>query len=73
MATLYGLASANLLLFPLAARLRERHCILMKQREALADALVALAAHESPSTIAAHLASKAASNVQEFDLRKVNA
>lgn len=72
-ATLYGLGSANLLLFPLAARLRERHGKWMKQREALADALVALSAHESPSTVAAHLASRAGSSVQDFDFRKMDA
>ena len=51
-ATLYGVGLANLLLFPLGARLRERHGRHMRRREALADALVALAAHESPAIIA---------------------
>ena len=51
-ATIYGVGVANLLLFPLAARLRERHDRLMKRRSALLDALVALAAHEGPGVIA---------------------
>lgn len=50
-ATIYGIGSANLIFFPLAARLREHHAAHMKQREALADALVALAAKESPVSI----------------------
>ncbi|MEJ7713940.1 MAG: hypothetical protein WKF84_29865 [Pyrinomonadaceae bacterium] len=35
-ATLYGVGVANLLLFPIASRLRERHEVSMKRREALA-------------------------------------
>lgn len=58
-ATIYGVGAANLIFFPLAARLRERHRLRMKQREALVEALVALAAHESPATIAARLAAQA--------------
>lgn len=50
-ATIYGVGLANLLLFPLAARLRERHNNSMRQREAVAEALIALAAHETPSVI----------------------
>ncbi|HEX4949603.1 MAG TPA: MotA/TolQ/ExbB proton channel family protein [Blastocatellia bacterium] len=50
-ATIYGVGIANLILFPLAARLRERHNNHMRQREAIAEALVALAAHETPSAI----------------------
>jgi chemotaxis protein MotA len=57
-ATLYGLGVSNLILFPLASRLRERHQARMKQREILADALVALSAHESPVRIAARLAGR---------------
>ncbi|HYJ46773.1 MAG TPA: MotA/TolQ/ExbB proton channel family protein [Pyrinomonadaceae bacterium] len=53
-ATIYGVGVANLLFFPLAARLRERHELRMREREALADALVALAAHESPVVISRH-------------------
>jgi len=50
-ATIYGIAFANLLFFPLGARLREQHDLRMRRREALADALVAISAHESPSNI----------------------
>lgn len=50
-ATIYGVGVANLILFPLAARLRERHQNHMRQREAIAEALIALAAHETPSVI----------------------
>ncbi len=50
-ATIYGVGVANLILFPLAARLRERHNNFMRQREAIAEALIALAAHETPSAI----------------------
>ncbi len=55
-ATLYGVGIANLLLFPIASRLRERHEARMKRREALAHSLTALAAHESPSAIASQFA-----------------
>jgi chemotaxis protein MotA len=51
-ATIYGVGVANLLLFPLAARLRERHEAQMRHRAALVDGLVALAAHEGPGAIA---------------------
>lgn len=50
-ATIYGVGVANLILFPLAARLRERHSHYMRQREAIAEALIALAANETPSVI----------------------
>ncbi len=50
-ATIYGVGVANLILFPLAARLREQHSNHMRQREAIAEALIALAAHETPSAI----------------------
>jgi chemotaxis protein MotA len=50
-ATIYGVGVANLILFPLAARMRERHNNFMRQREAIAEALIALAAHETPSAI----------------------
>jgi chemotaxis protein MotA len=59
-ATIYGVGAANLIFFPLAARLRERHRLRMKQRETLAEALTGLAAHESPMLIAARLAEQAA-------------
>lgn len=54
-ATVYGVGAANLILFPLAARLRERHLAHMKRRETLADALVALAANELPSALTRRL------------------
>ncbi|MDX6384892.1 MAG: chemotaxis protein MotA [Blastocatellia bacterium] len=50
-ATIYGIGFANLLFFPLASRLREQHESRMLRREALADALVAVSAHESPANI----------------------
>jgi chemotaxis protein MotA len=50
-ATIYGIGLANLLFFPLASRLRERHESQMRRREALADALVAISANESPAYI----------------------
>src|SRR5262249_14128950 len=46
-ATIYGVGAANLVFFPLASRLQDRRRIKMKQREMLAEALVALASHES--------------------------
>ncbi|MDX2030120.1 MAG: MotA/TolQ/ExbB proton channel family protein [Blastocatellia bacterium] len=55
-ATIYGVGAANLLFFPLAARLRERHRLRLKRRGLLVEALVALAARESPGVIAARLA-----------------
>jgi chemotaxis protein MotA len=57
-ATIYGIGFANLVLFPLASRLRERHEAQMRQREALAEALVALAAHESPGAISHRFAAR---------------
>ncbi len=51
-ATIYGVGLANLFLFPLAARLRERHSNRMRKREALAEALIALTSHQSPTAIA---------------------
>jgi chemotaxis protein MotA len=56
-ATIYGVGAANLVFFPIASRLRDRHRSRMRHREMLAEALVALAAHESPHTIAASFAS----------------
>jgi len=50
-ATIYGIALANLLFFPLGSRLREQHEMRMRRREALAEALVALSAHETPANI----------------------
>jgi chemotaxis protein MotA len=54
-ATIYGVGIANLILFPLASRLKERHMAHMKRREAIADALIALSKFESPSAIAGHI------------------
>lgn len=54
-ATIYGIATANLILFPLASRLRERHRRQMKRRETLVEALIAIAAHQSPGSIAANM------------------
>ncbi|HET6976330.1 MAG TPA: MotA/TolQ/ExbB proton channel family protein [Pyrinomonadaceae bacterium] len=50
-ATIYGVGIANLLFFPLAAKLRERHESMMRRREMLADALVAVSAQKSPGEI----------------------
>jgi chemotaxis protein MotA len=50
-ATVYGVALANLLFFPLASRLREQHDARMRRREMLASALVAISANESPTSI----------------------
>lgn len=50
-ATIYGIGFANLLLFPLAARLRSRHEMRMKRREEIADVILALAAKENPRAI----------------------
>ncbi len=50
-ATIYGVGVANLAFFPLAARLKYRHEEHMKRREILAEALVALAAKETPAAI----------------------
>lgn len=68
-ATLYGVGVANLFFFPVASRLRERHEYRMKQREALANALTALAAHESPSTIVSLFASHASPADQDMAAR----
>lgn len=54
-ATVYGVGAANLILFPLAARLRERHREQMRRRETLAELLVALAANELPSSLTLRL------------------
>jgi chemotaxis protein MotA len=67
-ATIYGVGVANLILFPLAARMRERHNNYMRQREAIAEALIALAAHETPSVITRKFAAD-----MELTLRKEKA
>lgn len=51
-ATIYGIALANLFLFPLASRMSERHDMVMSRRQEIADAIIALAAHESPLSMA---------------------
>ncbi len=58
-ATIYGIGLANILFFPLASRLRERHEARMKRREEIADVILALAAKETPHAI-----------VNKFNLRK---
>lgn len=50
-ATIYGIGGANLLLFPLAARLRERHEAAMKRRDEIAEVILALSEKESAMTI----------------------
>lgn len=51
-ATLYGIGAANLLFFPLAARLRAAHESRMRHREEVASVILALAAWETPTAIA---------------------
>jgi chemotaxis protein MotA len=70
-ATIYGVGAANLIFFPLASRLREQHRARMKQREVLAEALVALAAQESPSAIAMRLTGHLGSD-RGLDRKQVN-
>ncbi|HQU86760.1 MAG TPA: MotA/TolQ/ExbB proton channel family protein [Pyrinomonadaceae bacterium] len=50
-ATIYGIGSANLLLFPLAARLRARHELRMKRRDEIAEVILALAEQETSTAI----------------------
>lgn len=50
-ATVYGIGLANLLFFPLAARLRARHEARIKRREEIATVIIALAARETPRAI----------------------
>jgi chemotaxis protein MotA len=50
-ATIYGLSLANLIFFPLAARLRERHESKMKRREELASVILSLVSRETPQAI----------------------
>ena len=51
-ATVYGIGLANLLFFPLAARLRARHDAAIRRREEIAAVIMALAAKEAPRQIA---------------------
>ncbi|MFM9904736.1 MAG: motility protein A [Pyrinomonadaceae bacterium] len=50
-ATIYGLSLANLLFFPLAARLRERHDAFMKRREETVSVILSLVSNETPQAI----------------------
>lgn len=50
-ATVYGIALANLLFFPLAARLRARHEAGIKRREELITVILSLSSKESPRAI----------------------
>jgi chemotaxis protein MotA len=50
-ATIYGLSLANLIFFPLAARLRERHESRMARREELMSVILSLVSNETPQAI----------------------
>lgn len=50
-ATIYGIGLANLIFFPLAARLRARHEARMKRREELVSVILAIGAKDPPRTI----------------------
>lgn len=50
-ATLYGIGAANLIFFPLASRLRERHEARMKRREEIAAVILALRDETNPRAI----------------------
>lgn len=50
-ATIYGIGSANLLFFPLAARLRARHEARMRRREELITVILSLGSKETPRAI----------------------
>jgi chemotaxis protein MotA len=58
-ATIYGIGIANLLFFPLAARLRMRHEVFMKRREEIASVILSLGMKETPRAI-----------INKFNLRK---
>jgi chemotaxis protein MotA len=58
-ATIYGIALANLLFFPLATRLKSRHEVQMRRREEIASVILALGAKEPPRSI-----------MNKFNLRK---
>lgn len=58
-ATIYGIGLANLIFFPLAARLRARHELQIKRREEISTVIIALAAQEHPRAI-----------INQFNLRK---
>ncbi len=69
-ATLYGVGAANLLILPLAARLREHHDANMRRREKLLDALVALAARETLSQIVEHISFNESNTARKIPLRE---
>jgi len=50
-ATIYGIAIANLFCFPLAARLRARHEAAMKRREEIVSVILAINTKQAPRTI----------------------
>lgn len=50
-ATIYGIGLANLLFFPLAARIRARHEAKMKRREEIITVIMALQTNETPRAI----------------------
>ena len=50
-ATIYGIGLANLLFFPLAARLKARHDARMKRREEIITVVLSLSSRETPREI----------------------
>lgn len=50
-ATIYGLSISNLVFFPLAARLRERHESRIKRREELTSVILSLVENQTPQAI----------------------
>ena len=50
-ATIYGIGSANILFFPLAARLRQRNEAAIKRRTEIADVILALRNRQNPQAI----------------------
>lgn len=50
-ATVYGIAAANLFFFPLSARLRARHDARLKRREEIVAVIVAINAKQAPRAI----------------------
>ncbi|MEP6904101.1 MAG: MotA/TolQ/ExbB proton channel family protein, partial [Actinomycetota bacterium] len=50
-ATIYGIGSANLFFFPLAARLRARHEVNMKRREEIISVILGIGAKQPPRKI----------------------
>ena len=58
-ATIYGIGTANLFFFPLAARLKAKHEARMKRREEIAQVILSLNERETPRAI-----------INQFNLRK---